>query len=105
MPNTERAVQKVGRLSLAFQSGGLAVRAGGGFIDRYMYLAHVISSGNEVDLEIGDCLEYFADDEYTHVIGLYVEQFRNPEKFLRAAERCAELRKPIVVLKTGRSEA
>ena len=105
MPNTERAVQRVGRLSLAFQSGGLAISMVSACIDRYMALAHVISSGNEVDIEIGDCLEYFADDEYTQVIGLYVEQFRNAERFVRAAERCAELRKPVVVLKTGRSEA
>ena len=105
MPNTERAVKEVGRLSLAFQSGGLAIGVVSACVDRYIALAHVISSGNEVDIEIGDCLEYFAEDEHTQVIWLYVEQFRNPEKFIRAAERCAELRKPIVALKTGRSEA
>ncbi len=105
MPNTERAVQRVGQLSLAFQSGGLAIGVVSACIDRYIPLAHVISSGNEVDIEMGDCLEYFADDEHTQVVGLYVEQFRNPEKFLCAAERCAKLRKPIVVLKTGRSAA
>ncbi len=105
MPNSARALQRVGRLSLALQSGGLAISSVAACVDRYIGLAHVISSGNEADIEIGDCLEFFADDPQTDVIGLYVEQFRDPEKFLRAAKSCAEHRKPIVVLKTGRTEA
>jgi len=105
MPNSARAIQKAGRLSLALQSGGLAISTVAACVDRYIALAHVVSSGNEADIEIGDCLEFFAEDDATQVIGLYVEQFRNPEKFLRAAERCADRRKPIVVLKSGRTEA
>ncbi len=105
MPNSGRAIQRAGRLSLALQSGGLAISTVAACVDRYIALAHVISSGNEADIEIGDCLEFFAEDDATQVIGLYVEQFRNPEKFLCAAERCAERRKPIVVLKAGRTEA
>lgn len=104
MPNTDRAVQNVGRLSLAFQSGGLAINIVSNCLDRYMYLAHVLSTGNEVDIDVADCVRYFADDEYTQVIGLYVEQFRRPDLFLAAAELCAARRKPIVVLKAGRSE-
>src|SRR5438477_628452 len=46
-----------------------------------------------------------ADDAATRVIGCFVEQFREPEKLLAAAELAAERRKPIVVLKIGRSEA
>lgn len=104
MPNSARAIQKPGRLSLALQSGGLAISTVAACVDRYIALAHVVSSGNECDIEIGDCLEFFAEDDATQVVGLYVEQFRNPEKFLRAAELCAERRKPIVVLKAGRTE-
>ena len=50
-------------------------------------------------------LSIFADDEHTQVIGCFVEQFRNPDKFLAAADACAAARKPIVILKVGRSEA
>lgn len=105
MPNSIRAIQKPGRLSLALQSGGLAISTVAACVDRYIALAHVISSGNECDIELGDCLEFFAEDDATQVIGLYVEQFRKPEKFLHAAELCAERRKPIVVLKSGRTES
>jgi acetyltransferase len=94
-----------GPLSLAFQSGGLAINMVQMCVDRRIGLAHVVSSGNETDLEFADCLEYFADDPHTRVIGCFVEQFRQPDKFLAAAEKCAAARKPLVMLKVGRSAA
>jgi acetyltransferase len=94
-----------GKLSLAFQSGGLAINIVQACVDRRTGLAHAISSGNETDVELADCLEFFADDDYTQVIGCFVEQFRHPDKFLAAAERCAAAHKPIVMLKVGRSAA
>jgi acetyltransferase len=94
-----------GKLSLAFQSGGLAINVVQACVDRRIGMAHAISSGNETDLELADCLAFFADDAYTQVIGCFVEQFRHPEKFLAAADTCAAARKPIVLLKVGRSEA
>jgi acetyltransferase len=96
---------KTGGLSLAFQSGGLAINMVQQFNDRQWGMAHAVSTGNETDLQTEDCLEYFAADEQTRVIACYVEQFRNPQKFLAAAEKCAETCKPIVMIKIGRSEA
>jgi acyl-CoA synthetase (NDP forming) len=96
---------KLGRLSLAFQSGGLAVSVVQSMIDRQFGFAHALSTGNEADIEIADCLEFMAADEHTQVIGCFVEQFRNPQSFLHAAALCAAARKPIVMLKVGRSEA
>src|SRR5215813_8493297 len=94
-----------GKLSLAFQSGGLALNMVQICVDRQIGMAHAISSGNETDLEFADCLEFFADDEHTQVIGCFVEQFRYPDKFLAAADACAAARKPIMMIKVGRSEA
>jgi acetyltransferase len=75
-----------GKLSLAFQSGGLAINMVQICVDRRIGMAHAISSGNETDLELADCLAFFADDEHTQVIGCFVEQFRNPDRFLAAAD-------------------
>ncbi len=105
MPDTAALVMRPGRLSLAFQSGGLAVTLIANCMDRYMHLAHVFSTGNEVDVDVADCVHYFADDEATQVIGCYVEQFRKPQAFLAAAALCAKAGKPVVVLKGGRSTA
>ncbi len=93
-----------GKLSLAFQSGGLALNMVQICVDRQIGLAHAISSGNESDLECADCLEFFATDAHTQVIGCFVEQFRHPDKFLAAAEQCAIARKPLVMLKVSLDE-
>jgi acetyltransferase len=103
MPNTALMTQRVGKLSLAFQSGGIAITVINNCLDRYMDIAHVLSTGNEVDIDVADCVRYFAEDEHTQVIGCYVEQFRKPDMFLEAAELAAAAKKPIVVLKSGRS--
>jgi acetyltransferase len=94
-----------GKLSLAFQSGGMVINMVQVCLDRRVGLAHAISSGNETDLEFADCLEFFADDPHTQVIGCFVEQFRHPDKFVAAAQKCAAARKPLVMLKVGRSVA
>jgi acyl-CoA synthetase (NDP forming) len=64
-----------------------------------------IPTGNESDLEVADFLEYFAHDRATAVIAAYVEGFKDPDKLRRAADACARARKPIVLVKVGRSDA
>jgi acetate---CoA ligase (ADP-forming) len=68
-------------------------------------LSKLISTSNEVDLELADFIEWLIDDEATKVIALYVESVRNTEKFRQAAIRAAAAGKPIVAFKVGRSEA
>lgn len=104
VPDTAALVTRPGLLSLALQSGGLAVTVVANCLDRHMHIAHVFTTGNEADVDVSDCVRYFADDEHTRVIGCYVEQFRKPQAFLAAAELCAQRRKPIVVPKSGRSQ-
>jgi acyl-CoA synthetase (NDP forming) len=64
----------------------------------------LISSGNEAVLDTTDYLEYLLEDSQTEVIILFLEAVRRPEAFIRACERAAELRKPIIAVKVGRSE-
>jgi acetate---CoA ligase (ADP-forming) len=64
-----------------------------------------VPTGNEVDLESADFFRYFADDPATGVIAAYIEGFKNGEKLKRAADLAARRRKPIVVVKVGRSAA
>ena len=54
---------------------------------------------NEVDL-----LEYLANDEETHVVGLYIETVSDGRAFMAAAAKCAA-RKPVIVIKAGRGES
>jgi len=62
-----------------------------------------ISSGNEAVTRFSDYLEFLGDDPDTHVIMGYIESLRDGERFVRVARKVTE-RKPIVVMKFGRTQ-
>ncbi|MFO7665026.1 MAG: acetate--CoA ligase family protein [Desulfobacterales bacterium] len=91
-----------GNVSLIVQSGMLSA----GFIidlmsHGVMGISKVCSIGNKVDVDECELLEYLLEDPETSVAGLYLESFSNGRRFL---EICRSSRKPIVVLKGGKSE-
>ncbi len=92
-----------GGISLVSQSGGLlnafAELAG----NRGIGVNYLVSSGNEAGLEMADYIAYLADDPATRVIACIMEGAKNGRRF-RAAVEAAVRRKPMVVLKLGRSE-
>lgn len=93
------------RCGVIAQSGGIGFSLYHGGRALGLRFTHVITVGNEVDLSAADFLEYLVDDPGTAVIVLFLETIRDPRRFLRAADRAARARKPIVVLKAGRSTA
>ena len=95
---------KPGGVSLVFQSGGLLNAALLAGWDRSWGVNCAVSCGNEAVLNVADYADYLIRDENTRVLGILTEGFRDPEKFLRVAKLAAGLRKPIVVLKLGKSE-
>lgn len=94
-----------GAIGLVSQSGGIL----GALLSRAaacgIGMSKLVSTSNEVDLELADFIDHLVDDEATRVIALYVEAVRNPEKFRTACLRAAEAGKPVVAFKIGRSEA
>jgi acetate---CoA ligase (ADP-forming) len=94
-----------GPIGIIFQSGLLAYSVVIPPQDREFGYSYVITTGNEADLDATDFMRYYIEDDETRVIGCFIEQFRDPQKFLRVAEMAAERQKPLVVLKIGRSEA
>lgn len=97
-----------------FQAGGIGVVSQSGGIlgsllsraaARGIGLSKLISTSNEVDLELADFIDHLADDPATKVIALYVETVRDPAKFRAACLKAARLGKPVVAFKIGRSEA
>ena len=93
-----------GGVSLVFQSGGLLNAALLAAWDRSWGVGCAISCGNEAVLNIADYADYLIRDENTRVLGILTEGFRDPQKFLRVAKLAAELEKPIIILKLGKSE-
>lgn len=95
----------VGSIGVVSQSGGILGALLSRAAPRGIGLSKLISTSNEVDLELADFVDYLADDPATKVIALYVESVRNPEKFRAAALKAARAGKPVVAFKIGRSEA
>jgi acetyltransferase len=64
----------------------------------------IVSTGSMLDVGWGDLIYHFGDDPHTQSILLYMESVGDARSFLSAAREVA-LRKPIIVIKAGRSEA
>ena len=68
-------------------------------------LTHWAPTGNEVDLEFADFARYFADQPEVGVIACYIEGFKDGRTLMLAADHAARLRKPMVMVKVGRTAA
>jgi acetyltransferase len=94
-----------GSVALISQSGGLTNIIVPPLMDgRGIGFSYVVSCGNQAGVTIEEYIKYFVDDDATDVIAVFVEGFKRPRELLAVAERAASLRKPIVMLKIGRSE-
>lgn len=94
-----------GSLGVVSQSGGILGALLSRAAARGVGMSKLISTSNEVDLELADFIDYLVDDDATRVIALYIEAIRHPQKFRAAALRARLAGKPIVAFKIGRSEA
>ena len=95
----------VGNIGVVSQSGGILGALLSRAAARGIGLSKLVSTSNEVDLDLADFIDYLADDEATRVIALYVESVRHPDRFRAAALKAARAGKPVVAFKIGRSEA
>jgi acetate---CoA ligase (ADP-forming) len=95
----------VGNVGVVSQSGGILGSLLSRAAARGIGLSKLISTSNEMDLDLADFIDALVDDDATQVIALYIEAVRHPEKFRAAAMRAARANKPIVAFKIGRSEA
>ena len=93
-----------GRVGFSSQSGalGLAIMEYANSLG--LGISTFVSVGNKADISGNDLLRYWENDEATEVVLLYLESFGNPRKFSQIARRVGK-KKPIVVVKSGRSKA
>ena len=93
----------VGRIGLISQSGGLTGAYVARAAARGIGFSHVISTGNEMDLEACDYIEYMLHDSRTDVVAVFLEALRNGKRFMKIADSAVAAGKPIIVLKVGRT--
>jgi acetyltransferase len=90
-----------GDLALISQSGAIATGLVDWAAQRAVGFSAVVSLGDQIDVDFGDLLDFFALDRRTRAILLYVEAVKEPRKFLSAARAAARI-KPVLVIKSGR---
>ncbi len=90
-----------GNIAFISQSGALCTSVLDWAIEGKIGFSYFVSIGNSMDVEFGDLIDYFGDDENTNCIILYIESIQNPRKFMTAARAFAR-KKPIIVYKAGR---
>jgi acetyltransferase len=92
-----------GSLGLASQSGTYVTQVIKLLARWGIRLSKAVSIGNAADIHLAECLEYFADDQDTRAVGLYIEGLRDGRRFLEAARKCTR-KKPVVALYVGGTE-
>jgi len=92
-----------GSVAIASQSGALGVVILENVREYKIGISDFVSMGNKTDVSGNDLIEWWNEDPRTRVILLYLESFGNPRKFIRLARDIAR-RKPIVAVKSGRSQ-
>ncbi|MCH2406249.1 MAG: acetate--CoA ligase family protein, partial [Nitrosopumilus sp.] len=102
--NTRMVRAKLGNVAFLSQSGTMGIS----MLETAdtFGLSKMISYGNRSDVDEADMIWYLANDPQTKVIALYVEGFGDGRKFINTA-KCVmrEKKKPIVIWKSGRTEA
>jgi acetate---CoA ligase (ADP-forming) len=94
-----------GRVALVSQSGGFSHAIAEHLAQqRAVGLSYVVSCGNQAGVGVEDYVEFLLADADTEVIGVFVEGFRRPGALPGLGALARERRKPVVVLKVGRSE-
>jgi acyl-CoA synthetase (NDP forming) len=93
-----------GPVGVVFQSGGTFQFWLQQAALRGLDFSYAISSGNELDLDLADYINFLVEDEHTRIIACLVEGVRRPEAFMAAAAKALAAGKPIALVKVGRSE-
>ena len=94
-----------GDMGVVFQSGGTFMFWMERAAQRGLGISYAVSSGNELNLDLADYINFLVDDPSTRMIACMVEGIRRPDAFMEAARRALEAEKPILMVKVGRSAA
>jgi acetate---CoA ligase (ADP-forming) len=103
-PNTELCQLTPGAVAMVTQSGGTLQYLGQVGAQRGVKFNYMISSGNEINLDLADYINFLVEDRHTRVISLFIEGIRRPHVFMAAAAKALAAGKPIIAIKTGKSQ-
>jgi acyl-CoA synthetase (NDP forming) len=93
-----------GSITIVTQSGAFGAAALDYLAGLHTGVSKFVSFGNKIDVDESEMLRYLYHDDQTGVILLYVEDIKSGREFIEAASETT-LKKPVVALKSGRTEA
>ncbi|WP_370963219.1 acetate--CoA ligase family protein [Amycolatopsis sp. cg9] len=91
-----------GGVALSSQSGGIGMAILGFSRSAKMGVSSIVGVGNKADIDEDDLLTFFEHDENTELIAMHLEDLKDGRAFAETAKRVSK-RKPVVVLKAGRT--
>jgi acyl-CoA synthetase (NDP forming) len=94
---------RCGAVSIVSQSGAYGAHLVSTLLDAGIGLAKIVMTGNEADVTLGEVVDALVDDDDTGIIALYSEGIRDGDRLAAALERARRARKPVVMMKVGRS--
>jgi acetyl coenzyme A synthetase (ADP forming)-like protein len=93
-----------GGAALTSQSGGIGMAIIGFSRSAKMGVSAIVGVGNKADIDEDDLLTFFEQDDATHVIAMHCEDLKDGRSFAEVAKRVSK-KKPVIVLKAGRTSA
>jgi acyl-CoA synthetase (NDP forming) len=105
--NYERGLVRLrrGDVAVVAQSGGLGFALFNDGLSRGLGFSHVVTTGNEVDVDLTDLAEALLYDPDTRVLLLFVEGVAEPERLAALGDAAVAAGKTVVVAKVGNTEA
>lgn len=94
---------EVGRIGIASQSGAYGAHMLSLTVARGLGVSAFVTTGNEADITATDAIGWMAEDEHTDVILAYLEGVKDGPKLVAALDAARGARKPVIVMKAGRS--
>ena len=100
----DRAAPIPGGIAIASQSGAYGSHIYMVSHQRGLGINYWITTGNEADLSVSEAIQFLAEDEKVHTIMAYVESVKDGKKFVKALDTARQEKKPVILMKVGRSE-
>jgi len=101
----DRATPQAGGIAIASQSGAYGSHIYMVSHQRGLGIGYWITTGNEADVRIAELIGMMASDSTVHTIMAYVESVKDGDLFVQALETARQNRKPVIIMKVGRSSA
>ena len=92
-----------GSVAIITQSGALGIAMIGKTSVENVGLSAIVSVGNKADLDEADLLEYLVNQDETRIILMYIEGVQDGRRLIAALQK-ATRKKPVIVIKSGRSK-